>query len=322
MPGARNPSPDKRGRPAVWKEKIRILYGCILHPLHSHRWLRFLRTHPVLREVVKSPIALLRKIHQPWLSTRLDCSERVDLLIGHYNALFHAGFAPLLRQAAQKPLTLCTFFGKTGTPYALQLSAMEQDRQDGELLLRLVSGSTVIYAIACVIIRSEGGTSLKAGGLHGMLSTGRGTGIKQITRDLYGCRPKDLMVLLARDLGRCFGCSSTVLTGNDNRLPDTAMRVCRKSADWNRTWKELRATPREDGDYELPCPAVEDALERARCTSSPRNLLTPTRRSVLIEVIHAAMRANIMARRVTTGYMSAAAARSIAGAETLERSHT
>jgi hypothetical protein len=295
--------------------------GCAAHPVETCRWLRFLKTHPLLRDVVPSPATFLGKIHRPYLSTALTCAERVGLLMKHYDRLLNAGFGSLVRQAAQKPLTLCMFCGKSGTPYELQLSALEPGRQDGELLLRLVSAGVCVYTVACILATSEGKPALTVGGLAGMLSQGRATGIKQVTRDLHGCRPKDLMVALARDLGRCFGCATTVLIGNGNRVPPAEKYFCKKSSDYDLTWRELHAAPRADGDYELPCAAVEQALDRARSTSSVCGITLPSRRGVLLENIRMAVSANVLARRLTSRYVFTSPLTPVVQENVLERSH-
>jgi uncharacterized protein len=300
---------------------MQVMTGCVTHPVETFRWLRFLRTHPLLRDVMPSPMMFLGKIHRPYLSTSLACADRAALLMKHYDRLLNAGFGSLVRQATQKPLTLCMFRGKSGAPYELQLSTLEPHRQDGELLLRLVSAGACVYTIACILTTSEGKPALMVGGLAGMLSQGRATGIKQVTRDLHGCRPKDLMVALARDLGRCFGCATTLLIGNGNRVPPGEKYYCKKSSDYDLTWRELRAAPRADGDYELPCAAVEEALDRARGTSSARGIGLPSRRGMLLENIRMAVSANVLNRRSTTRYVFTSPLAPVAQEDVLERSH-
>jgi len=304
-----------------FREKAQIVLGCAAHPVETVRWLRFLKTHPLLRDVVSSPASFLGKIHLPYLSLSLNCADRARLLIKHYDSLLNTGFGSLVRQALQKPLTLCLFSGKSGTSYELQLSALETGRQDGELLLRLTSEGACVYSIACILTTSQGKPALMVGGLTGMLSQGRSRSIKQVTRDLHGCRPKDLMVTLARDLGRCFGCATTLLIGSSNRIPPTEKYFCKKSSDYDLTWRELHAAARADGNYELPCAAVEEALERARSMSSVHGIARPPQRGVLLEKIRTAVCANVLVRRSTTRYVFTSPINSVVREEVLERSH-
>jgi uncharacterized protein VirK/YbjX len=299
-------------------ERVRILGGALLRPRETRRWLRFLETHPPLADAGVTPSAFLGKIHRPYLCTSLDCGARVDLLIRHYESLTRAGFGSLLRQAVSQPLTLCTFTGKSGVPYELRLSALEPACQDGEVLLRLWSRGVCIYTIAFVAIADYAEANLKVGGLHGMLAGSGDFGIKQVTRDLYGCRPKDLMVALVRDLGAGFGCRRLILVGNRNKIPPAGKRICRKSADYDRTWQELHATMRADGDWELSCISARQTEQMPASSGSP---VMPSKRSVLVESIRVAVRANIAARRSSNRYLFAATLPSMASRQRLEKSH-
>jgi uncharacterized protein len=320
MFNARLISSDQPARQPDFREKALIFIGWAAHPVETRRWLRFLNTHPLLHEVVSSPTALLGKIHRPYLSTRLRCADRIDVLMKHYDMLFERGFGSLLRQAIQKPLTLCTFSGKSGTSYAVRLSALEPGQQAGELSLRLVSNGVCIYTIACTVTVSEGKPALMVGALTGMLARAGESGIKQVTRDLYGCRPKDLMVTLGRDVGRCLGCDKMLLIGNDNRIPPAEKYVCKKSSDYDRIWRELHATHRTDGNFELPCAVPEDTLAGGDPASTPTSGM-PTRRSVLVETIRAAVRANVTTRRSASRYIFTAPLAPVVREEALERSH-
>jgi uncharacterized protein len=321
MFNARHISSDSAARQPDFRDKALIFIGWATHPVETRRWLRFLTTHPLLREVAPSPTAFLGKIHRPYLSARLRCGDRVDLLMKHYDRLFNHGFGSLLRQAMQKPLRLCRFSGKSGASYELQLSALDPGQQGGELSLRLVSAGVCIYTVACIVTASEGKTALMVGALTGMLTRGREGGIKQVTRDLYGCRPRELMITLARDLGRCLGCDKTLLIGNDNRIPPGEKHICKKSSDYDRTWRELHATRRPDGDYELPCNTSENTLGRAGCASSAPHAFMPTRRSVLVETVRVALRANITTRRSASRYIFTSPLAPAIREEVLERSH-
>lgn len=264
--------------------------GIVRHPFQSYLWLHFINTHPSLGGLKRLVPKLLRKIHQPYLSQRLDCAARVALLMRHYRIVQEAGFGKLARQAAVHPLRLCSIIGKSNTRYWLELSTAGDAHQDGEWILRLVSRNIHIYTVRFLFSAEQGEKQLMVGGLTGMLSMGRKMGIRQTTWDMYGWQPKDMMVSLALEIGTALGCSKAVLIGNRNKLPVADLRFCRKSSDYDKTWKELGATARQDGDFELPCTASQDAL-----ASRPR--ASRTKRSALIESVHLNVRNRLNAQR-------------------------
>ncbi len=250
-------------------DKAAALLSAACHPLLTWRWLQFLKHQPLLQDALASPSAYLFRIHHPYLSRRLACRERLALLVAHYEQVQEAGFAPLIQLAAHTPQLLSRFAGKSGRQYELLLSACDPARRDGELVLQLMSGEICVYSAAFVVAGEAAERHLMLGGLQGMLATDRHFGIKQITRDLYGCRPKDLMVAMVCEIGSCLGCARTVLIGNDNKLPDTRRHYCRKSADYDRNWREMQARRRDDGNFELPCPVRPPAAEYGDPVSQP-----------------------------------------------------
>jgi uncharacterized protein VirK/YbjX len=250
-------------------DKAHAWLSAACHPIYTWRWLQFLKRRPLLQDILPSPLPYLLRIHRPYLSRRLTCQERLALLIAHYEQVQQAGFAQLIQLAAHAPMALSRFAGKSGRQYELLLSACDPARRDGELVLQLMSGETCVYSAAFVMGGDAAERHLMLGGLQGMLATDRHFGIKQITRDLYGCRPKDLMVAMVCEIGSSLGCTRTVLIGNDNKLPEARRHYCRKSADYDRSWREMQAHRRDDGNFELPCPAHPPAAEYDDRVSQP-----------------------------------------------------
>jgi uncharacterized protein VirK/YbjX len=274
------------------KDRGMALIGFALHPVQTYRWLQFLKDEPMLGELARRLPHLITRIHRPYVSPALNCEQRVDLLIDHYKTLVATRFGDLVRRAALRPLTLHEFSGKSGMEYQVTLSAIEPGQQDGELVLRLISNGRRIYSASFFLATFQGVSCIRIGGLHGMLAVDNVIRIKRITRDLYGCRPKDLMVQMVREIGNCFGCVKLILIGNQNKLPPCDARVCRKSSDYDQLWKELNAVPRADGDYELPCASM--CAEAADSPLWPN--AEPAMRRKLEQSILAAIRARLEAK--------------------------
>jgi uncharacterized protein VirK/YbjX len=180
----------------------------------------------------------------------------VDLLMRHYQLALDAGLGNLIKRASTQSLPLCDFSGKSGARYQLTISAIDHRCDDGEFVIRLKTGHALIYTAAFSLIEHEGQRQLKLGGLHGLLAVDDALRIKKITRDFFGWRPRELMISVLRKLGCCLDCSHLVLISNAHRLPSSEKYVCSKSSNYDRLWKEMNATVRNDGDFELPCAAL------------------------------------------------------------------
>ena len=175
------------------------------------------------------------------------------MLTSHYDFISNHGLGTLVLGAALRPVRLAEISGKSGSLYQLELVAIGQMEREGELVLQLLSDGVVIYSVAFTFV-ADGVTPLVA---IGCLQGGRSDcALQQIgfaTRDLFGLRPKSLMVRLVQQIGREFGCGGLLLVGNSNRVMHQQIRKGRVSADYDETWSELGAVPKSDGDYLLPC---------------------------------------------------------------------
>lgn len=278
------------GEHARLKDRAKLSLGSIIYPIQTRRWLQFLTENPVLGELAKSYPRLIHKIYRPYVSNHLSCAERVDLLIGHYGLLFQSGLGELVRQAALRPITVSEFSGKSGTRFELQLSAINVGHREGELCLRLVSNGVCIYSVAFILLVLHGEHYIKIGCLQGLRSINGPLWIKRVTRDLHGCRPKNLMVSVVRDIGDYFGCKSALLVSNKNRIAINPWRRRQISANYDETWEEMCATRREDEDFELPCRGFHQ-LRLDMLASKKRS--EAKKRSALIASIFASVRTHL-----------------------------
>jgi uncharacterized protein len=267
-------------------EKSRVFIEYARHPLQMRRWVRFLKQDPVLDALAKTAPHLLSRVHKPYLSPQLGYAARISLLIDHYQIIARLRLGDLMRRSAVRPLILHEFAGKSGTPYQLTLAAVDASRCDGEMTLRLTSQGTVIYVASFVFATIDGAPCVKLGGLQGLLATDNMVRIKHITRDLYGCRPRDLMVYAVCEIGVSAGCGRIVLIGNGNKLPSSA-RVCRKASNYDEIWKEWHAVRRHDGDYEMSCVRAHGDSKAGDAAPAGE----PSRCARLLDTVLAALRA-------------------------------
>jgi uncharacterized protein VirK/YbjX len=280
-----------------FKDKGMMLIEYAMHPVQTHRWMQFLRRDPMLDALTKVSPHLLSRVHKPYMSPGLSYAERISLLIDHYQIIARTHLGDLLRKSATRPLGLHEFAGRSGQPYQLTLAAVDPSRRDGEMTLRLAAQGTTIYTASFVFATIDGMPCVKLGGLQGLLATDQTLRIKQVTRDLHGCRPRDLMIHAVREIGRGAGCSKMVLIGNANKLPSSE-RVCRKSSDYDQIWKEWNASRRHDGDYEMACAgdAAGGVAVEAGMTGEP------TKRTQLLGAIAEALHTRLVREKAVAEF--------------------
>ncbi len=255
----RFPLPILRHSEAGIKDHFKISLGAIVYPIQTRRWRSFLHDNPMLGELARQYPRIIHKIYRPYLSKHLRCADRVDLMIGHYSYMFEAGLGELICEAARHPVSVAEFAGKAGTLFRIQLSSINVGHREGELTLQLIYAGECVYAASFTLADLNGATYIRLGALQGLRSADGAQVIKNVTRELHGCRPKKLMVSVVRDIGAYFGCSKILLVSNKNRVSINGRRSSRISSNYDETWEEMLACKRPDGNFELPC---VDALQK------------------------------------------------------------
>ena len=233
--------------------RLKAALGAIVFPVQRARWQAFISTTPGLAALAQAHPSLLYKIYRPYANHHFGCAARVDLLRGHYRFLWQAGARPLVEYAARRALVLAAIEGKDGATYRLHLTAIRDSHREGELCLRLTRDGVPLYLASFLFRPQPGGAVIQLGALQGLRSPAGAQAVKEATRALHGCRPKNLMVAALRDLGDLFGCGQLDLVSNANRIALNWRRRRHISCDYDLAWRELHALPASGGNFRLPC---------------------------------------------------------------------
>lgn len=289
------------------KDVLKLALGAVIYPVQTRRWRAFLHEHPAIAELACRYPRVLHKIYRPYLSRNLRCTDRVDVMMGHYRQVARQGLEQLICRAAAHPVQLAQFDGKDGSGFQLQLAAANVGHREGEITLQLRHGAKCLYAASFALAQQDGQAWIQLGALQGLRADDGAQAIKQATRAMHGWRPKQLMIALVRDLGDYFGCATMRMVSNGNRVTINWRRHRRISSDYDATWEELRAVRRADGDFEVPCVVGGD---RSLAAVPSHKRAEARRRQELLATVCAAMRAGVEARRRPVDHPSPGASRS------------
>jgi uncharacterized protein VirK/YbjX len=212
------------------------------------------------------PFDLARKPGHSFLNRGLKQRERVHLLAGHYDRLIQA-FGPakvgaLLRGTA---LHLTPVTGRSGDAYRIRLCRSLQNRREGELHLQLrrAGDDRPVASLALVVGAAAPGaaTDLWIGGLQGCKdSDGRAVTVA-VTKDLFGLRPKDMLVHAAYALGAVLKVDGVRAVSNASHVHAQGDGRRGWAADYDAFWEELGGTRIEGGYFRLPNTRVRRAAE-------------------------------------------------------------
>jgi uncharacterized protein len=277
---------------------LKLLLGAIIYPVQSLRWRRFVSANLVLSELAGRYPRVRHKIYRPFLSAELSCADRVDVLIDHYSQVFRAGLGELVGEAAASAVPLAQFSGKTGAEFELYLSAVNVGHREGELTLMLRHQDKNVYASSFALTTIDGAPTVVLGALQGLRSLDGADLIRDVTRQLHGCRPKKLMVSVVRAIGDLLGCTRILLVSNKNRITVNWRRADRISSNYDETWEEMGAVRRTDGNFELPCRDAGPDL--AQVASHKR--AEARRRMALIESVCTSVQTSLELRKVPLAY--------------------
>ena len=258
--------------------RLKAAIGALVFPAQRARWQAFLADTPGLAALAQAHPSLRYKIYRPYANRQLGCAARVDLLCGHYRFLWQAGARPLVEYVARRALVLAAIEGKDGATYRLQLTAIHDSHREGDLCLRLTRDGAPLYLASFLFRPHPGGAAIALGALQGLRSPAGAQAVKEATRALHGCRPKNLMVAALRDLGDFFGCDHLSLVSNANRIALNWRRRRHISCDYDQAWQELHALPSGDGNYRLPCgpcqmPDLEQVASKKRADARRRGAM-------------------------------------------------
>jgi uncharacterized protein VirK/YbjX len=235
------------------REFLKLSVRSLANPKQNQKWMHHWNSAAQFSEMARSTPSVLKKIYRPYLTQQLSCQDRLDILTSHYAFILRHGLSDIISRASKSPVLLSQFEGKSKNIYQIELAAITVMEREGELVLQLVSEGIVLFSVAFTFFDHAGSRIIALGCLQGGRSADSLDRIRFATRDMFGLRPKTLMVRLAQQIGTHFACDDMLLVGNKNRVVTQPLRKGIVFADYDTTWTELGAAQRLDGDFKLPC---------------------------------------------------------------------
>jgi len=266
-------------RPGVSRlaKRIKLTARGMLHYQVTQHWLSYWNATPMRAQLAAATPRLLQKIYRPYQSLRLqDRRQRLNLLVNHYDFIYQQGLGPLILRASGSPISLGSFSGKSGTVYEIQLASVATLDREGELTLMLCCDRQLLFSIAFTFHRDSSMPCIGIGCLQGPRGSDTQEQVRRATRDMFGLRPKSLMVRLVREIGRAYGCKKLILVGNRNRVLFHQVRTGKVLANYDDFWQEIGASARPDGDYQLCC----DDIPRPDLANVPSHKRAEARRRI------------------------------------------
>lgn len=233
------------------RERWKLKLGKFFYPEQTHRWLRYVHSHPELLGQVNHFPKLLTKIYRPYVSKKFNCHGRVDHLISHYELLEQLNLSKLISHALRHELILASMADKFNHPLKVVLTAIRHGHREGEIEFQLKWQEAVIFSMTSSLMSTNTGLALKIAKVQGSAEPHAREAIRLATKACFGARPQTVLLQIAQAFAEVIGCPNIILIGNQNRVSLNPMRRRKISSNYDAMWIEHGAVPTQNGDFNL-----------------------------------------------------------------------
>lgn len=205
---------------------------------------------------------LLAFFEQPYLNCNWDAVSRFSVIAGHYAILDR--FPGLNVESGERRLLCCLNAYYSGL--SVQLDRPQWFVREGEIACNLFFGEERIYTIAFTLGETHDfGQVVYVGAIQGRDLDGVSEMYNDLTRSLFGIRPRDFMIvtfqILCKTIGvkMIYGVSQTSRQHNHRYFGAKGA----KGANYDQIWEERGGVLGEDGFYRLAAghvPRSEDMI--------------------------------------------------------------
>jgi uncharacterized protein VirK/YbjX len=236
-------------------------------PRRQSAWLQELFGSPRLAAYLSHDPRLIERWHHHYINRRLGRAQRLTIVREHYRFVFErlpARVADAIYLGGHCALGAITL--KDGSQLLLELRRPLGRSREGELALCLTNTQEQLLSSVTFSV-SDGGRTLLIGGLQGAASELGREAVRELTKQCYGLRPKNLLYSLLLAFGAFAGAQQ--IRGVSHLLHPFAGQADKIKADYDSFWEECLGVLQPDGFFALP--ASEPVRDESRVDSKHRS---------------------------------------------------
>jgi len=240
------------------RKAVRLAWRAVRSPVSTLRWMGALERIRVRAGVETVPYVLARKAAQPFLHHSMPQAAAINLLTTHYERLLvKLGSEFVGRLLRGEVIVLAQIKGRSTVRYRLCLAQSFLNPREGELIVHLerVDEMKRVASLSLVVgaVDPGGPPDLWLGGLQGCRDADGKAVTVRATRDMWGLRPKDLLIHAAYALGDILGAASLKAISNaGHRRHSLKYELVGWHADYDAFWRELGGAPIAGDFFLLP----------------------------------------------------------------------
>ncbi|MFI3256039.1 MAG: DUF535 family protein [Psittacicella sp.] len=212
---------------------------------------------------VKDQPRFLERLFRPYLfKDNSDKAKVLKNLKNHFDILLASFGLENSLEIYKKDFVFFEF--KTEThKYTLELAPAVYDKE-GELCFVLKQDNKVDFYVLSMLLINPENPSLFIGGLQGPLPKEENTvEIKFLTKLMYGLRPKEFMLILAKLLAKDLNLSLIEAVSNETHIYKSKryLRKNKSTSDYNSLWESQGGVLNIKGNFEIKDFSVKRDLE-------------------------------------------------------------
>ena len=226
----------------------KYLARAVSMPLMHHWFLAFLNSHPLLQAMLRRDPRLQERHLHRFVNRRWHRVDRVLALQAHYRLLLGRWSEELFAAVyVRGRASLGSLRLKDGSALRLQLCPPAFKACEGELAIELADAQhRTLYRLVLTVIDND---TLAIGCIQGPAGEGARETVRELTRNMHGMRPKQLLLVLAYAFAGQCGLSRILAVGN---AVHPLMGRTRMFSDYDGYWLEQGGVPLTDGWFLLP----------------------------------------------------------------------
>ncbi|HET6555151.1 MAG TPA: DUF535 family protein [Dyella sp.] len=246
---------------------LKYVARCGRMPRRQSAWLQELYGSPRLAAIVAHDPRMHERWHHHYINRRLGRAQRMAIISSHYRFLFEQLPATLVEAVYLRGrFVLGALELKDGSKLLLELRRPTGRSREGELALCLANAHGQLLSSAIFSIADEGRTLL-IGCLQGAAPGLGRDAVRELTKQCYGLRPKNLLFSLLLAFGSFTGAQK--LRGVCNLAHPFAGDADKIKADYDSFWEECQGVLEADGFFALP--VAEPERSEAQVESKHRS---------------------------------------------------
>lgn len=236
-----------RGQRAVMAAKYLVRAASV--PLRHHRFLAFLHAHPLSRACVRRDPRLLERHLHRFVNRHWHRGGRLQALHHHYRFLLARLPASLFEAVyVRGRARLGAVVLKDGSRLLLNMKPPIEMGCEGELTIELSElNGRPLYRVVMTVIDEQ--PTLAIGCIQGPVGADAREQVRELTKQLHGMRPKQLMLWLVYAMAEQWGVRRIVAVGNDAHPLRGRLRFV---ADYDGFWQEQGGVVTPEGWFALP----------------------------------------------------------------------